>query len=132
MAIAYALDVSPLALLVPFTQAPSDVVEKPAGIGESMDAMTAWSWALGAEPRSYDTGNRDYQMAAWSAFRGRSHPWWLTLDVSLNERLIAELRRRPSIPRSVSGRPDPMYDDVQGSSAEWYRTEGNGEHQAKA
>jgi|TARA_B100000378_G_scaffold258680_1_gene238112 hypothetical protein len=133
MAIAYALDVSPLALLLPFTQAPSDVV-RPAGIGREMEALTAWEWAVGAAPHFYNTGNRDYQEGIWSEFRSRSHPWWLSLDAKLNERLISELRRLPPMPAEVTDRPNPLYDEQVGTQEpEWYRQgDEDGERRAEA
>lgn len=110
MALAYALDVSPLALLLPFTQRPDETFA-PAGIGRSMDAVTAWAWAAGAEPHWYDSGNRDMQMSTWSAFRARSHPWWLSIEAGLDERIVDLARRMPPVPDEVVARSEPLYDD---------------------
>ncbi len=86
MALAYALDVSPLSLLLPFTERPDETF-KPAGIGREMEAVTAWMWAAGSDPTWYDSGNREYQEQTWRQFRKVSHPWWLQVDVRLDERL---------------------------------------------
>lgn len=86
MALAYVLDVSPLSLLLPFTEKPDDEV-RPTGVGRTMDAATAWTWAAGSEPNWYDSGNREYQERTWRDFRRRSHPWWLKLDARLDDRL---------------------------------------------
>lgn len=130
MAIAYALDVSPLALLLPFTEAPSDTV-RPAGVGREMDSIAAWEWALGVAPHSYESGNRDSQMAQWSQFRSRSRPWWLSVDASLNERLIAELRRLPAFSSELAEQPDPLYEGQSDTNPEWYRKATDGQHQAE-
>lgn len=127
MAIAYVLDVSPLALLLPFTESPSDEF-RPAGVGKTMDALTAWQWASGDAPHHYDSGNPDYQMSTWSQFRSRSHPWWLTLTAELNDRLIRELRRLPAFPKTDRVVTNPLYDGQPGTSdAEWYRREEDGD-----
>lgn len=86
MALSYALDVSPLSLLLPFTQRPDDLV-RPAGIGREIDAVSAWMWAAGGDPTWYDSGNIENQERAWRRFREVSHPWWLQIDVRLDERL---------------------------------------------
>ncbi len=109
MALAYALDVSPLSLLLPFTEAP-DAVMSPAGVGREMDALTAWAWAAGAEPHWYDSGNPEDQLESWRNFRARSTPWWLQIEVKLNERLIALDKRLPPVPDEVAARRDVLYD----------------------
>lgn len=104
MALAYALDVSPLSLLLPFTEMPSEEFA-PAGVGRSMDALTAWAWAAGAEPHWYESGNPDSQMSAWSDFRSMSHPSWLQLDAGLNERFyeLPWIKRRMAKGRGDDG-----------------------------
>lgn len=106
MAIAYALDVSPLALLLPFTQTPDETIRPAGSVGREMDAASAWQWAVGDAPHRYDSLNRDSQMAEWSEFRGRSKPWWLKVSAPVDERMIATMGRLPPSPAG----PDPMYD----------------------
>lgn len=108
MALAYALDVSPLSLLLPFTESPDDPVRPAGGVGREMDALTAWQWAVGDSPHRYDTGNRDYQEGAWRRFRSRSHPWWLSVEAPLNQRVMDLARRMPSYPGDEPA--DPLYD----------------------
>lgn len=120
MAISYALDVSPLSLLLPFTDAPADEIQ-PAGVGRQMDALAAWQWATGSSPHHFDSGNRDHQVAAWRGFRDRSHPWWLRVDVDLDERILGLDKRIPPVPADVSRRADPLY-DARGDDGEYQAT----------
>lgn len=86
MALAYALDVSPISLLLPFTDRPDERFV-PAGVGREMPAVEGWMWAVGAEPTWYADGNVEDQERTWRQFRDVSHPWWLQLDAQLDERL---------------------------------------------
>ena len=68
VAIAAALDVSPLALLFGNEQNPDQLVQ--VG-GTSLEARTLWLWALGGDPL-LDHDKRGFQ--------ARSLPWWLSSD----------------------------------------------------
>jgi transcriptional regulator with XRE-family HTH domain len=65
MAIAIALDVSPLGLLLPVDQEPATVVDV---TGASGSLAVFWKWAL-AEETYFTRDNR--------AFTARSIPWWM-------------------------------------------------------
>lgn len=68
LAIAAALDVSPLALLLPSQVHPDEVVH--VG-GTSLEAHTLWKWAIGQHPIT-DLDSRGFQ--------ARSLPWWFRVD----------------------------------------------------
>jgi transcriptional regulator with XRE-family HTH domain len=69
MALAVALDVSPVTLLMPYTDAP-DVAVESTGLGEPRRAETLWKWLVVDEPLDEAEINEVF------AFRGRSLPRW--------------------------------------------------------
>ncbi|MGF6822421.1 transcriptional regulator with XRE-family HTH domain [Microbacterium sp. ZKA21] len=124
MALAYALDVSPLSLLLPFTDRPDDRF-KPAGVGREVEAVSAWMWAAGVGPGRYDSGNAEYQEKTWRQFRDVSHPWWLQVDVRLDERL------RPA----YGDLGQPAFEENRKWTPPWWPKgpeSADGEHQAEA
>lgn len=124
MALAYALNVSPISLLLPFTDRPDERFT-PAGVGREMAAVEGWMWAVGAEPTWYDSGNVEAQERTWRQFREVSHPWWLQLDAQLDERLqpaYGELGR-PAFVENRTWTP-PWFPKPTGET--------DGEHQTKA
>jgi transcriptional regulator with XRE-family HTH domain len=68
MALAVALNVSPLRLLLPDTRRPSDEVQ---GTGIAATAADAWLWALGTRPLPGMTAKSEQQ------FQSDSAPWWV-------------------------------------------------------
>ena len=68
VAIAAALDVSPLAILFGESRLPEDLTQ--VG-GTSLEARSMWRWAIGETPIT-DNDQRGFQ--------ARSLPWWLRVD----------------------------------------------------
>ena len=112
MALAVALEVSPVALLLPFTDSPGTEVD--ASFGRKHMAIVLWQWATGAAPLRGPGHMTDENFVA---FRERSHPWWLKVDASLDE---AAEYRRDALGVAIGG--GPLY--VEGNA--------DGEHQAEA
>ena len=81
LAIAAALDVSPLALLLPSQVHPDEIVQ--VG-GTSLEAHALWTWAIGQHPLS-DLDSRGFQ--------ARSLPWWFRVDASVPTETLPESAR---------------------------------------
>lgn len=74
VAFAVVLGVSPLALLMPMTHSPTDMIEV-TGAG-AVAAADAWSWAGGQSPLDHgDTGRAAYEAAITFKLYGMPH--WL-------------------------------------------------------
>jgi transcriptional regulator with XRE-family HTH domain len=96
LALAAALDVSPLALLLPFTDAPTAEVDLPGARGR-LSAFDAWLWALGVDPL-WVSSVGEAAVGELREFRGLSRPWWLQVDASLNLGAMDVRRRWPDPP----------------------------------
>lgn len=92
VAIAAALDVSPLAIL--FGQ-PGTPVQKVEAGGTRLSAASLWAWAVGQSPlREFDE----------RGFQARSLPWWLTVRATLADGEIGRGdRRHGGHPEEVHG-----------------------------
>lgn len=93
MAIAIALDLSPLGLLLPVDQEPDKTVDV---TGASGSLAIFWEWALAADTHF----SRDVR-----AFIARSLPWWLTpghADIEWQDELILSLGRLGRDPEEVA------------------------------
>lgn len=74
VALAIALGVAPLALLLPDTRTPDEVVEL-TGWG-TVQASEAWMWGASGVPLVLDGSPEDMELEVYAAHRA-SHPWWL-------------------------------------------------------
>jgi transcriptional regulator with XRE-family HTH domain len=76
VALSIALEVPPVALLLPYTRTPNDPVTLTGVDGERTRARQAWDWGTGALPLRYDAsathGDEELQDHATNAW-----PWWL-------------------------------------------------------
>ncbi|SDH75333.1 helix-turn-helix domain-containing protein [Agrococcus jejuensis] len=116
LALALALDVSPLSLLLPFTQRWADYIDTDT-IGTQVPALDVWRWALGVAPLGEASSNDFSDVAnATRDFQLRSYPWWLEVDADINHRMLEIDRRFPSPPLAPGEKPDPLYEGDDGSA----------------
>lgn len=73
MALAVALDVSPITLLMPSTESADDLVQA-TGVQDGLPARRLWDWLAAAEPPTGDTAETVF------GFLFRSIPRWLFGD----------------------------------------------------
>lgn len=96
-AIAMALDVSPLALLIPPTRSHSDEVRLTGADGP---AAAIWRWAIGERPLDDTLGDRGGEEAPEAAWRRHefarlARPWWGRTDLFVaHENISEELQQR--------------------------------------
>lgn len=91
-ALAIALDVSPLALLIPPTRSHRDVVEV---TGAKTSAARLWWWGTGERPlddRANDVGDPVSPEAQWRRheFGRLAHPWWAHPDLHVFHEGLAD------------------------------------------
>lgn len=92
MALAVALNVSPLALLLPDTRRPNDPVE---GVGIATTAVDLWRWGVGDSPLEIISGKYEDVESDVLAFRSLSLPWWLQVLTDVpTDHLHPESRER--------------------------------------
>jgi transcriptional regulator with XRE-family HTH domain len=96
VALAVALDVSPLALLFPATRRPDERVEATGFTPTDGDAGDLWLWAVGDRSFQSDAHDEeDLHSEIWS-FRGRSLPWWLEVSTDVPSREAVNSMERMS------------------------------------
>ncbi|SDZ02548.1 Helix-turn-helix [Herbiconiux ginsengi] len=97
MALAYALNVSPLSLLLPFPNTPYVAVSLLEN-GTEIPAEDAWLWGLGVSPHFMRNKNHDEaaRAAERQQFQEMSKPWWLDVqaDFSADLRASRQIRDR--------------------------------------
>lgn len=91
VALAIALNVSPLAILLPPTRTPNEIAEVTGAKGLARDL---WGWATGDTPREMD-GDYEDILSQVSEFRSSSIPWWLSLKTEVpSDNLHPDARER--------------------------------------